>query len=137
MNINQSLAIKHQQMMSKSKNTYDNQISCGKKSKLTNDLNLQATINILESDLIYSIKWFQYNNFKFRPGLLILHEDLLFEIERLIIVNDEYYILCFQYDKVNFDNFLTSLKIKKTEPDRYLFIKFESLQKKLLYEEKN
>lgn len=137
MNINQSLAIKHQQMMSKSKNTYDNQISCGKKSKLTNDLNLQATINILESDLIYSIKWFQYNNFKFRPGLLILHEDLLFEIEKLIIVNDEYYILCFQYDKVNFDNFLTSLKIKKTEPDRYLFIKFESLQKKLLYEEKN
>lgn len=31
MNINQTLAIKHQQMMSKCKNSYDNQIVCGKK----------------------------------------------------------------------------------------------------------
>lgn len=109
-----------------------------KKTKLTNihDLHLQATINVSESDLIYSVKWFQYNSFKFRPGLLILHEDLLLEIEKLIIVNEEYYILGFQYDKINFDNFLNSLKIRKTEPERYLFIKFDSLQKKLLYEKK-
>lgn len=136
MNVNKTLAIKHQKMMSKCKNSYDNQIGCGKKTELLDISGLQSIISVSESDLIYSVKWLQYNNYRYRPGLLILHDKFLFEIDRILIVNDEYHILCFQYEKVNFDSFLNSFKIKKTEPQRNLSVKFGSLQKKELYEKK-
>lgn len=72
-NINKSMAIKHQQMMSKFENTYENQISCGKKTEIADLCDLNATIKVADGDSIYSIKWLEYNSYKFRVGLLILH----------------------------------------------------------------
>lgn len=91
---------------------------------------------VSDSNVMYDIKWLQYNSFKFRPGLSILHNTLLYEIEKIMILNDEYHLLCFQYESVNFDTFLNSLKVKKVEPKQFVFIKFDSLQKKILYEKK-
>lgn len=70
-NINKSMAIKHQQMMSRCENSYENQISSGKKTILKNIGDLRATTEISGSDSIYSVKWLQYNSYKFRVGLLI------------------------------------------------------------------
>lgn len=135
-NINKSLAIKHQQIMSRCKNTYDQKISSGKKTKTVNISVLGNITEISDNDVIYEIKWLQYNSFRFRPGLLILHRKLLYEIEKLMIVNDEYYVLCFQYESVNFDTFLNGLKVNKLEPKKFAFNKFDSLEKKILYEKK-
>lgn len=135
-NINKSLAIKHQQLMSRCENTYDQQITCGKAIKSDLGSILESFPEISDNVIIREMKWLQYNSYRFRPGLLILHNTDLYEIERLLTVNDEYYVLCFQYKKVAFDNFLNSIRITKIEPKQLVLIKFDSLESKILYEKK-
>lgn len=53
-----------------------------------------------------------------------------------MVVNDEHYILCFCWGVDGFDTFLNSFKLKKVDPKQFAFIKFNSLQKKILYEKK-
>lgn len=98
---------------------------------------LKKIAGLSDNDDIHDIKWLQYNSCKFRSGLLILHNTFLYEIEKMMIVNDEYYIFCFQYKKVDFDKFLNSVKVEQVEPKRFALIKFDSLQKKKLYEKKS
>lgn len=136
-NISKSLAIKHQQATTKCKGTYDDRISSGKKKKLVSMTTLKDIIEISEIDVIYEIKWLQYNSFRFISGLLILHDTFLYEIENLLIVNEEYFLLCFLYERTHFDTFLNSIGLKKVEPKHFVLIKFDSLENKVLYEKKN
>lgn len=57
-NINKSLAIKHQQMMSRCQNTYDQQITYGKerKTESANVFDLKQIAEISENDAIFEIK---------------------------------------------------------------------------------
>lgn len=107
-----------------------------KKSVRANVNSLRNIANVSEHDVICELKWIQYNSHRFRAGQLVVHNTLLYEIEQLMSVNNEYYLLCFQYDRVSFDSFLNSLKISKIEPTQFEFIKFDSLQKKMIHEKK-
>lgn len=138
-NINKSLAIKHQQIMSSNENTYNDFISNGKKIQLEDSLQIKHA-NLIETitgdDKIWKVKWLQYNNYRYKESLLISCNNFIFEIYKIIAVHQNYYFLCLRFDFKELDKFTNCVKIKKTEPITYEIIKFNELINKRPYEKK-
>lgn len=138
MNINKSLALNHQQFMCKQTNGYENKLTNGAR-KCVNDQFLREHGEIFagkytDVDPLREVKWFCYNGIKFKEGLLI--DAILFQIFKIIIVENDFNFLCVKYDVVKLNRHSKSYEVEQTMPIKYSLIDFAKLSLKKLYEKK-
>lgn len=87
-----------------------------------------------ENDVVYQSNWLQLNNYKYRDGILILHNSHLFVIHNILSVNNCFYFLGKKCDVIEFDKFLNSFKIRENEYFDLELINVNNLKIKTPYE---
>lgn len=138
MDITKTLALKHQQMISLVNSSYTDTFTNGKLTKV-NDMFPKDYVELLRKYIdwdedIYETNWLQHNIFNYREGLLIFTQNNLLEIQKIIINNFNYYFVCVQYDIIEYNKFLNSIRIQKRQQICHSVVKFSSLDNKTVYE---
>lgn len=142
MNINKSLALKHQQLMCKLENTYKDEISTGAKKNVC-DTFMNDHLDIFASEItgrivVREVNWLRCNGITFKKGLLILNESVIFEIVKILCFNNEYgySFFCRKIDNLGLDTYSNSLKTKQSSPTIHSLINFDTSLHKQTYEYK-
>lgn len=139
--INRTLATKHQELLCSTGFTYRDNIECGKLNRLpeeyisNNKQILEKVIKIFSANT-FETKWLVCNDYQYRKCLLILHEDFLYEIIDILCLNYRYFFKTKQWIFVEFNEFLNSFQIQENEFVDYILIDFETLTNKKSYEKK-
>lgn len=85
----------------------------------------------------FELEWIQLNDRKYVTGLMILHENVLYEIKRILISNSQYYFVTLRYCFTGIDKFTNAFKIKKLEPEMSSIVTFDPCNLPNLYEIKS
>lgn len=138
MNINKSLALQHQQFICKQENSYKNEITTGAKTPITDDF--INNHDMFESQItngkpIFILKWLRCNG-TFKKGLLIINQSVVFEIDKILWVNNNYKFLCNKIDNLGLDIYSNSLEIQQSSPVKNDLIILHKLVHKQSYEYK-
>ncbi|XP_055309646.1 uncharacterized protein LOC129573284, partial [Sitodiplosis mosellana] len=123
-NLNKTIAEKHQTLLSLSENRYCDVIEVGSTFALfenTNDYEFfksSPTLSIKGDEIV--IKTLKLNSIIFKPGLLLLHNSLFFEINMILKSLDSYHFLCENSYRVKeLDLFTNSLILDFNEHSNY------------------
>lgn len=139
-NTNKSIAIKHQKLLSINGNTYNDEIICGAKKKVSDDLltlcESMCTNIFTENKELYKIEWFLCNSLEYRKDLVILCDSFLYEIFEILVVDNAFVFLCYELKIKEFDKFLNSFEIEKINKCQHVLIKFHKLQYRKPFEMK-
>lgn len=65
------------------------------------------------SEEMESIRFFEYNNYRYEEGTLIIEDFNVFEIFIILAFGGKNYLVCHRYDFVKFDKIFNSIQIKK------------------------
>lgn len=138
-NLTKTLATKHQQMISSVERSYTNEFANGKMMKFTipedhADL-LRLHFNNVED--LFETSWLEHNISSYRKGLFVSDNNIIHEIAKIVLSDSEFYLICIQFDFIELDEFLNSIKIMKSRPENYTVIKFNDLKNKKTYGKKN
>lgn len=107
-NINRSLALKHQQFICDQANGYKDEFANGAKRLLANDFDMHSMFSDLNPDILQEVKWFRFNGILFRKGLLILENSVVFEIVKILFVEDICKFYCVKFDCIKLDTYSNS-----------------------------
>lgn len=137
-NLTKTLATKHQQMASTIDDNYRNKFANGKLRKI-DDIFLNDHVDLINDHFnrieeLRETKWLEYNVFNYRKGFFIFENSFLYEIEKIVVKDSNFYFVCIQFDYVEFVKFLNSIKIKKSLRTKYAVIEFSSLKNKNVYD---
>lgn len=103
-NINNTLAVKHQQFMCEQLNGYQDGFSNSAMSELASEF-IEEHEEILKIEnrdsIIYEVKWLRCNGIRFRSGCMLLKDSMVFEIVKILIVQNNWKLYCVQYDCIN------------------------------------
>lgn len=83
--------------------------------------------NFNRSSSIHSVKNLNINSDYYTKGLILFHNLKYFEIEEILFIDEEYHFLCSKFDRIEFNNFLCSVEINKSNIDEYILIKYLDL----------
>lgn len=125
MNINKTLAYKHQQMMCVRGFAYNDEIVHGVLRKFV-DTNLFDFIHEVQG-ILYQTKYVIVNSYRYSKGLLVVHQGSFFEIVNIVYNMGIFYLCCTPCIIDNFDIFLNSFEIKKHATDSLTIIKLSEL----------
>lgn len=139
-NITKTITDRHQNHLCTVDNIYTDHHEHGKRAKKI-DLkffdewkSIFEAQNIFTSDNIFETPFLKYNIFDYRKGMLIFSEKILFEINRVLISESDYYFACNQYEYIAYDSFLNSIEIRKCDPSVMSLKKFSSIKNKTVFE---
>lgn len=137
-NINKTVALRHQQYMAGVQNSYVDQISYGK-SKLIDSNTAENLSNYLPTEFqsltkMFELDYIKLNSFEYRKGLLVLKNSSLYKIEQILRVEDKYFFLTKKFDSLGIDIFTNSIKIRITESSALISIDFEELESRTVFE---
>lgn len=137
-NLTKTIVTKHQQMISSVNNSYTDKFKNGELFEveeifLKDHMKLLAK-NFKCSEKIYETKLLEHNIFDYRVGQFIFTQNCMFQIEKMLVVSSKYYFLCTQFEFIEYNKFLNSIKIQKTAPIQYSVVKFSNLDIKAVYE---
>lgn len=139
-NINRSLTLKHQEFMSKQENGYEDEMTTGAKKILcetfTHDHAHIFASEITHKSIAFEVKWLRYNGIMFKQGLMILNASVVFEIIKILCIDNIYNLFCNKYDNYGLDKYSNSLEIKQCFPITCRLIKFKELEHGKIYEKK-
>lgn len=145
-NMTKTIAHHHQQMMSIKKHTYTDHFEHAKVMKPIGTDFLNCHKEILPSELavdnenikeIFELKWMNYNIFHYANDFFIQFEIALYQIEKVLLSENEYYFFCSRFRVTEYCSFLNSIKIEIVEPKVFKVIKFNQLVNKNVYEAKH
>lgn len=88
----------------------------------------------IQIDKVYSINFLEYNDFQYRPGLMLVHSNTFYEIVHILSNSLDYWFVCLPYEAIRFDKFLNSLEVKKLTYSHHIVMKHSDLENKLSYE---
>lgn len=94
-----------------------------------------ATKNIFGNET-HEVKWLRCNGKIFKEGLFILNGSVVAEIAKILVVKNDFYFFCGQYESVGFDSYLNSYEIQKSFPIQNMLFSFTELAHKISYERK-
>lgn len=139
-NINKTLALKHQKLMCEQDNGYKDEPVTGAKkgfSEVFFELHSEifASKNIDAND-ICEVGWLQSNGKRFKAGLFILTGSVVAEIIKIVDVKNNFHFFCVEYDKMGFDTYSNSYEIKQSLPIRNILVNFTELLHKISFERK-
>lgn len=126
-NINKTLAKKHQQMMCVNGFTYKDNIEHGVLRPFKEENIPESVRNCKFSGSIYIAKFVRINNFRYSKGLLVVHQGIFHEIDSIIYNMGNFHISCCPRTVDSFDIFLNSLKLKKPGEDSSMIFKISEL----------
>lgn len=136
-NICKTLAIRHQQHIAMSDFGLKDKISSGIRSLMTIDKceDDYELINIcLNNRGVYETKYFCYNNYKYKNRNMIINGNTLFQIRKILIIDEEFYFHCSTYVLLEFNSFYFAYKIHPKSPEEKTILKFDGLSSKAPYE---
>lgn len=116
--INKTMAIKHQQQLCTNGYDFKNDIEHGVSTALDEPF-LVAYRELLqisfgpELNAVKQAKWLSINNFEYRAGLLIVHESNFHQIKNILIHEAEYFFLCQSFAIRSVDKFLNSYHVRE------------------------
>lgn len=144
MNITQTITKRHQSKLTLKSDTYLNKSQHGEKvpyHQMEPKINACKKTFISNSfssqDKLFIVEWISLNSYMYRKGLFIIHNQKFVQIEDIHIYDDEEYIAGSKWDCIEFDDFLNSLQIAKSESNENMLIKFTELKRKELFELKS
>lgn len=134
-NITKTISTRNQAELIFNGFTYCDEIDCGKITTINMEklieLEQEALANIADkNELICEVQWLNCNNFTYRKNSAVLHEHFFYEIDRILVVEDKYFLLCSRFHVVEFDNFTHSYILEKFKPSIKLAIFFDDLNLK-------
>lgn len=137
-NINKWLAVKHQHYLCKEENGYQNEITIGSKILLSEafitDHADTFAGKIGHAIILNEVKWLRCNGIIFRNSLLILNESVVFEIIKIVSLDDKYYFLCKKFESLGLNQYFNCLEIQQSFPINYSLICFDKLAHTKSYE---
>lgn len=141
-NLNQTLAVKHQRWMSKKSKNFaacNNKLNSGKKLMLsveTKDLlkccENRVVLNEHENE-IREIKWLQKDAYLFKEKSILLHENNLYEVKKILISDNNYILICSACKFLEKCEFTNSFKIQSSSPEKLSAINFDLVHNYKLY----
>lgn len=134
--INKSLAMKHQKRLSQLGFSYNDKIEHGLIIPLQTDEMLQHWLKLKfgEKELA-STKFIKINSYQYREGLVILIDRCLYEIRKILYVENEFHFACNQLDVLELNEFFNSFQVKLNNINRKV-IAFKCLIFMKTYEKK-
>lgn len=116
-NLPKTMANKHQQRLAFKQNIFANRIVPSKVSfnvEKTENYNLyKDNICGILSEGFKGLKFLSFNSYEFRPGLMILTDNIPFEIMYIFQKNQTFKLLCHRYLRIGFDESFNSVEISK------------------------
>lgn len=139
-NILLSIAMKHQEKLVAVKNSFQDKSETGAQKKVNNVDFLKfkniPQFQFADSSTIKTTKWFLFNGYRYKQGILISYNNFLNEIRDILLVHDEIYFVCVQHEIVEFNTFLNSFQIRQRETDPLTLVQFYALKNKKPYSKK-
>lgn len=128
-NICKTIALRCQQDMSISDFGLNNAIVLGAKH-LLNVLyeDDEYLFNALQNHSAYVTKSLRCNNFEYKTGLFIIHDTLLLEIKKILLIDTEIFFYCVEYELTQFVSFYNSYKVRLKSPPQNLLLPFEKFE---------
>lgn len=131
-NITKTLSVQCQAELVFNGFTYCDQIDCGKifridALKLTKHEQEIIGEILIENEMLCEIEWLKCNNFTYRKGCAILHDNSFFEVDRILVLHDKYFFLCSKYQFRQFCSFTNSLIVEKSFNSIQSLISFNQL----------
>lgn len=134
--INKSLALKHQKRLSLNGFSYNDQTEHGLVQELEDDEHLLCMLKLqFATNQIAVTKFIKLNNYQYREGLVVLFDQSLYEIRKILCVNNEFHFFCNQLDILGFDEFLNSFQVKRNNNQRKI-VALKSLKHMKSHEKK-
>lgn len=136
--INKTIAISHQQSLCLKGFTYKDHTETSLRRVISLELfskhqNLFENFRYTQKN-IFEIKYFHFNNYVYRHGLIFIHNSNLFLIETLFSVEKEILLLAQKMDLVGFDDFSNCIKVKEAPSQEVHLIRFEEIENKKTYD---
>lgn len=131
MNINKTLATKHQLQLASGKNSFCDTITHTKLKAINLNfvrVNFDMTIqsHISKSPNCFEIESFTLNAYKYDRGSIILYDNRLFEVEMILYSDKKFFFISKKMDYLGLDQFTQSLKVKKSDAT-FSLISFDDL----------
>lgn len=143
-NITKTMASKHQFKMCKKFNL-SHSIQTPKASNLmVNSLDYSKYKNVVETSFVknvqnlFAVKFVKYEKFEYRKHNFIFHGNQAYEIDHVLLYEDEIVFLCTHWAVAGFDNFYNSVVIEKNESgiESLHVLRHNELLNKVSYEKK-
>lgn len=135
-NITKTIAQKHQIQMQFKTDTYKDVINFGKKTKLSRNETIFLN-NFQQNDLIFEIKWFEVNSYRYKKDLLIQDNGYLYKIDRCLISDaEDIYLLCYKAEIIGKSNITNSIMIRRFDTASERVLRYCDIMIKNVYETK-
>lgn len=104
--------------------------------KLTQRYNSLLISTFGNMPMVQTITNLHFNNDYYAKGLILKRNSEYFEIIHILKINGHFHFICCKYDRVEFNEFLVCLEIKKLLPETLHIIKHSELIYKKTHEKK-
>lgn len=136
-NITKTLSYRHQAEIVYKGYTYLDSTECGKINKFdieSVDDQCKNTIrNVIDDRNVLEIQWCTLNNFTYRQGNALLHNNTFWLIENILIDDGKYLFVCISLDVIQFEKFTHSIIIERTTSLELEIIELGILKRKKPY----
>lgn len=136
-NVTKTFAKQHQKWMLGNGFTYSNVITEGVRKTKLSQRNLSRISDLEENVELFTMKYLCVNNYEFRQGLMILLNNVFFEIIYLLKCNKGcIWFACIAYKVVEYNKFFNSLEVEKVanQENNLKLINLDDLLDKVPYE---
>lgn len=137
-NINKTLTIRYQETLL-SKSFYIDQIDHGKLRIPKSDFFAKFE-NLLQcfpdKSKILHTKYLKINSHYYQKGLFVKNGICFFQILEIFKHEKDFHFICNQFDHITFDEFLNSVEIKMSHPEKSVLLMHSELRVKRSFEEK-
>lgn len=137
-NITKTLANRHQENICNAQFNYLDKIETSKKNRKFKDCNQYNSVisslsnnNSLNLELFTELNFFKFNGYRYEKDLIVVKDDMLFEIEHILSCGDKFYFILIWIWCI--DETSHSIKVEN-EFDSRRIIDFNDIQTKRPYE---
>lgn len=134
-NINKTIAIKHQQALASSKNTFSDKITHSKEKLIDidfikNNYNEHILSHLRSCADSFEVNSVSFNSYKYERGSIVSHKNKLYEIEMIILTDTQYFFVVIELQFLAIHEFSQSLEVQRPNPLQFSLIKFTDISKK-------
>lgn len=133
------MAIRHQQITAFRGFSYKDELLCGLKSDFDkDDWELYGSLfDEKAKSNIKKVKYFVFNHYKYKSSYFMIHDNQLFEIQKIVLLNEKIWFVSRLFSIVKFDEFFHSYKVVASNETYFELICFDEISNKKPYEKKN
>lgn len=137
-NINKTLAMKHQLELALNKNTFCDKVSHKKPKEILfhfmrTTFGDSITSHIPRDSGCLEVGSFNFNSYVYERKSVVSFDMNLYEIELIVLKNPNYFFVATKLDILEFNEFTQSLEVRKLSTPSYVFIAFDEMSHRKSY----